>query len=173
MPPSGFLVCLCEYECYSPSVTTRADSCHLWWHPSHHRDSNTSAFSFRACHFQDESLMCPLWPLYSRVQGGKSREGKETVRSWGVAALCPASSPRHVHSAFFTTAAHSRTVENSDTLWQVNNRKSLLSFFANREFSLIIVDAFVLVCRWSCKRCWRIDFCLSISLPFLWHFSHF
>lgn len=116
MPPSGFLVCLCEYECYSPSVTTRADSCHLWWHPSHHRDSNTSAFSFRACHFQDESLMCPLWPLYSRVQGGKSREGKETVRSWGVAALCPASSPRHVHSAFFTTAAHSRTVENSDTL---------------------------------------------------------
>ena len=79
----------------------------------------------------------------------------------------------HVHSAFFTTAAHSRTVENSDTLWQVNNRKSLLSFFANREFSLIIVDAFILVCRWSCKRCWRIDFCLSISLPFLWHFSHF
>ena len=117
------------------------------------------------------SVPCGLGIQESRV--GKARRAKKLYGARGVAALYPASSPRRVDSAFFTTAAHSRTVENSDTLWQVNSRKSLLNFFAKGEFSLIIVDAFILVCRWGCKKCWRIDFCLSISPPFLWHFSHF
>lgn len=47
---------------------------------------------------------------------GKARRAKKLYGARGVAALYPASSPRRVDSAFFTTGAHSRTVENSDTL---------------------------------------------------------
>jgi len=73
-------------------------------------------------------------PLYSQGPGqGKNKEGRESVfRSWEVAVVLAGLFV--LHSALSTTAARSSTVENSNTLGQMNDGKGLLSLFtAKRE----------------------------------------